>query len=202
MKASFLKRFLAYLVDIVIVVTIIFLIYKIIPTSQKVKNLEVNVAVLNENYLNKQIGAFEYINDYSMLMYDIDKQTIIKIVINFIIAFIYFVTIPFITKGKTLGKLIMKIRIKSNKENLSVFQLFVRALITGGLGYLIANLILIFFVSKNIYAYILLILGLIQLILVIASIFMVIYRKDKKGIEDIIGNTIVEDKDDDEEVEE
>ena len=170
------------------------MIYYFIPETKTVTNLQVDIAVLNENYLNKQIGIGEYINDYSTLMYNLDKERIILILINFIAIFTYFVVVPFFTKGKTFGKYIMGIRIKSNNKKLSLVSLFIRNAIINGLGYLILSFLAILIIPKNLYFYTITILGIIQFILVIASTFMIIYRKDKRGIQDILSRTIVVNK--------
>ena len=73
MNASFIKRLSAYAIDIILVGAIIMLIYYFIPETKTVTNLQRNVAILNENYLNKQINTGEYINDYSILMHNLDK---------------------------------------------------------------------------------------------------------------------------------
>ena len=74
MNASFIKRLSAYAIDIILVGAIIMLIYYFIPETKTVTNLQRNVAILNENYLNKQINTGEYINDYSILMHNLDKK--------------------------------------------------------------------------------------------------------------------------------
>lgn len=194
MKASFIKRLSAYIIDLMFLGAIIMMIYYFIPETKIVTNLQVDIAVLNENYLNKQISIGEYINDYSILMYNLDKERIILILINFIATFTYFVVVPFFTKGKTFGKYIMGIRIKSNNKKLSLVSLFIRNAIINGLGYLILSFLAILIIPKNLYFYTITILGIIQFILVIASTFMIIYRKDKRGLQDILSRTIVVNK--------
>ena len=63
MNASFIKRLSAYAIDIILVGAIIMLIYYFIPETKTVTNLQRNVAILNENYLNKQINTGEYIKE-------------------------------------------------------------------------------------------------------------------------------------------
>ena len=59
MNASFIKRLSAYAIDIILVGAIIMLIYYFIPETKTVTNLQRNVAILNENYLNKQINEVD-----------------------------------------------------------------------------------------------------------------------------------------------
>ena len=194
MNASFIKRLSAYAIDIILVGAIIMLIYYFIPETKTVTNLQRNVAILNENYLNKQINTGEYINDYSILMHNLDKERMILIFINFIAIFSYFFVLQFFTKGKTLVKYILGIKIKPSKEKLTIISLFIRNIIITGLGYLILTLLSLLLIPKNLYFYAITILGIIQLALVIISTFMIIYRKDRRGLQDILSKTTVVNK--------
>lgn len=191
MSVNFTKRMLAYLIDLLFLGSIIIFIYQFIPESKAVTDLQTDIAILNEDYLNQQIETSSYLRDYSNLIYEVDQKQIIFPIINFITIFLYFVIVPFRLHGQTIGKYITKIKIESNKEKLSLFALTIRNFIVNGLGYLILSTLALLFVSKNMYLYMISILGIIQLGLVIASAFMIIYRKDKRGIQDILTNTIV-----------
>lgn len=194
MNASFIKRLSAYIIDITLVGAIIMLIYYFIPETKKVTDLQLDVAILNENYLNKQINTGEYINDYSILMHNLDNERIILVVINFIMIFSYFVIIPFFTHGKTLGKYILGIKIKPNKEKLTIISLFIRNIVTNGLGYLLLSALALLIIPENLYFYAITILGITQFLLVIISTFMIIYKKDRRGLQDILSNTDVVNK--------
>ncbi len=191
MSVNFTKRILAYLIDLLFLGSIIIFIYQFIPELKAVTDLQTDIAVLNEEYLNRQIETSNYLQNYSNLIYDVDQEQVIFPIINFITLFLYFVIVPFLLQGQTIGKYIMKIKIESKKEKLSIFSLIVRNLIVNGLGYLILSFLALLFVPKNMYLYVISILGIIQLGLVIASAFMIIYRKDKRGIQDILTNTKV-----------
>ncbi len=191
MSVNFTKRILAYLIDLLFLGSIIIFIYQFIPEPKAVTDLQTDIAVLNEEYLNRQIETSSYLRNYSNLIYDVDQKQVIFPIINFITIFLYFVIVPFLLQGQTIGKYIMKIKIESKKKKLSIFTLTVRNLIVNGLGYLILSFLALLFVPKNMYLYVISILGIIQLGLVITSAFMIIYRKDKKGIQDILTNTKV-----------
>ena len=70
-------------------------------------------------------------------------------------------------------------------------KLFVRNLIINGLVYLLAVTIGAFIITPNIYFWFISILGIIQVGLVFTSMLMVLYRKDKKGLHDLIAGTWV-----------
>lgn len=191
MKASFLRRMSAYLIDMIFLGAIIVLICSFIPESKSIIKLQSDIAVINEDYLNRQITTSEYLNKYSVLMYKLDNEKIINLVINFLLVSFYFIVLPFITKGKTLGKYIMRIKIEPTDEKLFIWTLFLRNLVINGLGYLLLSFLSLLIIPKEAYIYIITILGIIQFILVISSAFMIIYRKDKRAIDDIISNSVV-----------
>lgn len=191
MNANFTRRMFAYIIDIIFLGAIILLIYQLIPESKTVLNLQKDIALLNEEYLNKQIMTGKYLNLYSIFMYDLDKERIIFLLVNFISIFLYFVILPLITKGQTIGKYLVRIKIHTEKEKLSLLPLIIRNLIVSGLGYLILSAIALFLIPKKMYLITISILGFIQFGLVITSIFMIIYSKERRGIEDILSNTTV-----------
>ena len=80
---------------------------------------------------------------------------------------------------------------KSKDEVLTINTLLVRALILYGIGFNIINLILILLLKKNAFICINTILGYIQYAIIIIIIFMVIFRKDGRGLHDIISGTVV-----------
>ena len=101
------------------------------------------------------------------------------------IVIFYFIIIPIITKGYTLGMYITGIKYEGQ---INIKNLFLRNIITTGILQMIVSLILVYLVNNKIYLTISLFLGIIQLLLVIISAFMISYRKDLKGIQDIISN--------------
>lgn len=192
MKASFKQRMGAYLIDLMVLIGVFCLIYFLIPENAKNAILEQELNLLNESFIKEEIIIGDYFNSYGNIMYELDKNNIINSIINIIILVIYFIIVPFITNGKTLGKYILGIKIKSkDKENVSILGLIIRNLIFNGLIYLLGSLLLLIITKGTTYFIFLIILGIIQIILSLISLFMVIYRKDFRGLHDILSNTKV-----------
>lgn len=191
-NAKLLKRGSAYLIDLIVLGAVSMIIYYFIPEPADTLKLQTTLNKLNDAILSDGIAFKDYIDGYVNIMYNLDKERIIFTVINFATIFIYFVLIPFLTKGRTLGNYIVGIKIKNNKnDKISFLGLFARNFIINGLGYLIVQILLIYLVNPNHYFYILTIFAFIQILLVIISVFMVKYRKDRRGLHDIIGGTVV-----------
>lgn len=191
MKAKFSKRLFAYIIDLIFLGSILMIISYFIPESDKSLELSNQLNNLNESAIKQEISLDKFLGQYANLIYSLDKERIIYNIINLILIFIYFVIVPLITKGITFGNYIMGIKIKSKKDKLTLNALLIRNLIINGLGYTLLSIILLFTFPSNLYFIILSILGIIQFLLVIISCFMIIYRKDLRGLEDIFSQTNV-----------
>ena len=107
---------------------------------------------------------------------------------------IYFVLIPYINKGSTIGKMLFKIKVDKQDGKLKITDLLIRSFIINGNLYLLILLILLPFVNSLLYFTIENILGIMQIIVVIISGFMVLYKKDNLGLHDILTKTVVKER--------
>ena len=190
MKAPLTKRIKAYLIDIIIILIFLGLIGIFYVPDNTLLNDKMNNVTLD--YMSHTINFNEYMTNTSNLMKQIDQNNVILNIINLVFIIIYFVIYPYFNKGKTIEKQITKIEVRavSNKK-ISILKLFVRNLIINGLIYLIAVIICTYIVPDDIYYLVVSGLGLIQIILVLISMFMVLYRKDRKGLHDLLAGTWV-----------
>ena len=86
----------------------------------------------------------------------------------------------------------MKIRVVAlDGTNATMNQLIVRSLIIHFLGYALVALGLIFILNQNYYFLVATFFNLCEYLLVIISIFMLLYRRDQRGLHDIITKTKV-----------
>jgi len=174
MKASLKKRMSAYLIDIIIMLIIlgfISIFYK--PTNETLNN---NLNLLTMQYASGDINFTTYMTDSSEIYKQIDLNNLIINIINAVYIIGYFIILPYFNNGQTIGKKMMSI---------------IRNLIINGLLYLIAVIICSLIVPAQYYFITITTLGIIQIGLILASMFMVVYRKDKKGLHDLIARTWV-----------
>jgi uncharacterized RDD family membrane protein YckC len=184
------KRFKAYLVDIIILVLILTIVSFIVPENQDNKILNNEIVELNESLVRNDISFSQYYNHFSLIAKDLDSNNTTLTLINIFFVIMYFVVYPSFTDGKTIGQRKMKIQIVDfNDEIPSVRQLMIRNLIINGILYMLITLSMLYIVSEEYYFTWVSILGIIQLIIVFYSAYMVIYSKDKKGLQDILSNT-------------
>lgn len=194
MNCNFTKRLSAYLVDMIIV-SILMSIVSIIFTTQNAYKLNEQLLELNEQVINNTSQIETYYNRVSDLALSIDKENFLINIINCAIIVLYFVVLPLYKNGKTIGKKIFKLRIvRDDNEDLTANELIVRNIIINGLLNTLLSFCLVFLLSGFEYFTIVSILAFIQYILVIVSTVMIIVRKDKRGLHDIITKTHVIDE--------
>ena len=189
MKSNTFRRFSAYLIDLMIIGLIFIIIYYFLPQNSEIQNLNHNLAFQNEQLLNHTIRYSEYFHSFSKITYQLDQMNILYSGLNILLISFYFIIIPLLNKGRTLGLYIVGLQIKSNKKSLNIFQLFIRNFVANGLLYLMLSFLFVHFIKNETYFISITILGIIQILLVIISIFMIIYRKDKRGLQDIFSQT-------------
>lgn len=194
MNASFLKRGGAYLIDIALV-SIVMSFISIVFTTQNANRLTEQFLSLNESTITNNEDIMTYYNRVADLTLSLDKENFMINIINCVIIILYFVVLPLYQKGQTLGKKIFKIRIvRDDKEYLGANDLIVRNIIVNGLLNTLLSFCLVFLLSGFEYFTIVSILAFAQITLIIISIFMIIIRKDKRGLQDIITKTHVIDE--------
>lgn len=193
MKTKTYKRVMAYIIDWIIVGIILMLLYYFIPEGHTIHELNHNLREINEQLLKHQMTIETYFKEFSHIAYLLDQERLLHTAINILVICIYFIIVPVLKNGKTVGLYIMSFKIKGN--NLSISKLFIRNFIVNGLFYLITAFLLSYILKDQAYFISITILGFIQIALALTSLFMVIYKKDKKGLQDIFSHTeIIVDK--------
>jgi len=194
MSANASKRIIAYIIDFIFISAILMIVSYFIPKNSNVEFLNNDINNLTEQVLNNEITFESYAREYSIYLSSIDKENVIYNVISVVIMLVYYVIIPVIFKA-TLGKYIMKLEIKNKDgKKLNLYNTFIRSVVTEGMLYSLITIFLVQIVSSKTYLLNLIILGFIEFILVIISLFMILYRRDKRGLHDILSRSIVVDK--------
>lgn len=191
METNFSKRFLAYLIDFLIFMIVTTMIVGLIPSSNKQQELNEQLLKIENSYIENEITIEEYFKEYSNILPNYDKENILLNICNLIFIIGYFVIIPVINDGQTIGKKILKIKILKKEGNLTIKDMIIRNFVTTSLLSLMLSSTIIYLISGKYYFIFTLIINFLQLLLVIISIFMIIYRKDKSGVHDLITNTSV-----------
>ncbi|MEI3529573.1 MAG: RDD family protein [Bacilli bacterium] len=191
-RANFWKRFTAYMIDVLLLWLTLFIIELIIPVSDLYISTDKALTAISENFVTGKISLATFLNGYATLIRIADKEQLFLSLTNVIFILIYFCAIPYFFDGKTIGKKLMGIKIaRKDGECLTLNSLLIRNMVINGLASLLISLVCIFILPGKIYFIVTSIFGIIQILLVIASGFMVLYRKDKRGLQDIFSQTNV-----------
>lgn len=189
-KASLLRRILAFLIDFALVTIVVVAISSLLPKNN---NIDVLNREFNDTVSNMENVSFSVsFNQMALIYKDLDQARIMYSVINAVMIFIYFIFIPYFFDGKTVGKKILKIKtVRNDKECLSLKNLVIKNMIDTGLMYMLFSLMLIYILPGYSYFIFVIVLSILQISLIVASICMIIKRKDKRGLNDILSGTKV-----------
>lgn len=186
------KRFIAYLIDLFILMLILFTISLFVPESRELKKLNNEIVSINEKVVKEEISISQYYHNLSLIIHDIDMENTLISIINAFFIIIYFVIYPFYNNGQTYGQMKLKIKVVDYNNDIPTIQQFmIRNLIINGLLYILLSLSLLYSVSGEYYFTIASFLGIVQLFIVIYSGIMIIYNNDKKGLQDKLSNTFL-----------
>lgn len=184
------KRLRAYLIDLIIVIFLLSMVALVYHPD--ISSYQNKLNELQSNYLIGEIDFMSYIHENSKIMKIIDEKSVILNFLNLLILIIYFVIVPYFSNGFTIGKKFNNIRIKGiKKKKLTLKKLIVRAMIINGLFYFIGVIICSMIITSNYYFYVISGISFIQIIVIIVSIFLMIKRKDKRGLHDVLSKTYV-----------
>jgi len=186
------QRVVSYLIDLILVGIISTLITFWIPESETYKKAIDNQKEYLEQYDNNEIEINEYVDKVYETHFVLEKETIIQSIITVVITFAYFATFAYCNDGQTLGKKLMHIKVTNEDDREAThLQLALRALIINECFFSTISIIMLLFIKSNQYIYTVGLVGIIQSMIVFISLLMIIIRKDKKGLHDILCKTKV-----------
>ena len=193
MKNIVLRRIFAFIIDVIIVSSLVSIISMVIPLSDNYEKLNNELLNVSNQYIKEDIDSKAYLSMVYNIEYDLKKETIPISIISIVVSLLYFAVLPFYNNGKTIGKMLNHIKIKSSDENeLSMNSYVFRSLIINGIFISLCDLLLIFVIkSPKILVISSVVLSYMNLIIIFISLVMIIFTKKKQGIHGIISKTEV-----------
>ena len=198
-KVFFTQRLMAYLVDFLVVYLILALctgiLSALVPTSEKVSNSEKELLEKYEELLKDpdNSNAEKFLDEQKENLYIIGQYSVPQMIIGIIVNIGYFGAFQFMNKGQTLGKKFVKIKVKENNPDKKFTYL--KAIIRAGLTYAVISdacycvIYLVLKPSNFIIPYGL--VGIVAFAFKLATIAMIAFRKDGRGLPDFIAGTQV-----------
>lgn len=189
-----LKRIVAYLIDYLVITLISSaLVYITFINPRYDEYMETSQAYneILQEYYNGELDANELSEQTQALSYELNSNGYVYTIGSIIFTFLYYGVFVYFTKGQTLGKKIMGIKIVSNKgKELKLYNYFIRAFILNGVIFNILVLIAICF-KESTYLTIYTVASNFDTILMIVLFLMILFYKDGRGLHDILAGTKV-----------
>ncbi len=190
-RALFVQRLVAYIIDIVLVSVVASIIAMPFIDSDAISKLNESTSEVIEKYSKGEIDSEAYLSETVNISYQTARKTGIQSLIIVFLEILYFIVYQFYNGGQTLGKKLLKIKIVSVDEQLSMNQIIFRSLIINSI---LLDMILIGFItfaSQSVYYYGTVCFDLIQYIIILISVFMIMFSKSGMGLHDRITHTYV-----------
>ena len=187
MKANTLKRLGAVLIDVVIIILITSVIALVIPTTKTDSYLNQQTE-LTEQLMEGEISLNEATTQLQTITYKIDRANIVLNLLSLVVSILYYGVYQFVKK-QTIGKKVFKIKVAGS--NLTMNTMIIRTLLVYGLFATILNVIAIYVLNQESYFYFSTILNSLYGLFFIITVFMILFREDKKGLHDLIMHTEV-----------
>ena len=190
-KASFGKRFVAFLIDILFVSFIASLICIPFTNVENENKLENEYLKNTQKFFDKKIDVEAYQEIQISYMYNIAKESGLLKIVSVLISILYFGLLQFYLKGQTLGKKLTRICVKSDNRELTINQLVFRSLIVDSILLNIVLFVSMMFMNKGVYYYSAMIFESIQYIVLFVCFIMIIKNKNGKELNDLLFHTSV-----------
>ena len=188
--ASFLTRVCAYIVDMFIVALVASLIALPFTNSTNTEKLDKQLTEVMEQASTGKIDTQTYINELMPLVYQKDRANGVYTIIVVILSIAYFVVYQYYTK-QTFGKKMFRIKLEANKGELTMNQMVIRGMIINNIIFSLIALIFVTFSGEGTYFMANMTLNCLYYLIVLVASFMIIGRKDNRGLHDLVCNTKV-----------
>lgn len=190
-----LRRIGAYIIDYILVflfLTMLLQIRFLNPNYEEYASASNKVqAIIDKAVEEKDIG-FNESDEYKEASYNLQKNSIVPSILTLLVYVGYYCVFAIATHGQTLGKKLFRIKIANSKEEkLRWYQVVIREVILYNILFQGILLMVLVWASKEVYFLISGYTNLIATIIFYSSLLMLILKKDKRTIHDLISNTKV-----------
>lgn len=187
-----LKRIIAFVIDIVIVSLVVSLInlLPLDPYKDKYKDAyeKYNEVVQKSTEDEKN----DYKDEIIELNYEVYKYRTYSSMFSATALILYFGVLPLVMNGQTLGKKIMKLRVVNNNEKkLNFWKYLIRIVILNNIWLSLINVGAVYVVSGVKFYYVTYVISMLSSLIYMLNLIMVMFRKDNRGLHDMVAGTKV-----------
>ena len=180
-KVYFTKRVFAYLIDILLVSFIASILATPFLDAKRVENLSNQATKIVDQLQKNEISTEEYVIQYGNISYSIAREQGIVSIFVILLTILYFV----------VYQILMKIRVESETDELTINQMIFRSFMINSLLLYIIDFIIMLTVAKRSYIFVVMGVSFIQYIVLFICAIMMLFRKDGKGLHDLVCRTRV-----------
>ncbi len=142
-------------------------------------------------YSNQEITLEDYNTEVRNLNYELQKSNISVNIVSFVIIAGYYFVFNYLNSGQTIGKKLCKIKVVEKGERPRLKAIILRGLIIYGILSTLYNIIFVYLFDAKEFSYGYTIVTYLESLFSIICLFMVLYRKDRRGLHDIMAGTEV-----------
>jgi len=190
LKASFIKRLGAFVID----TFMLSIVFALITMGFSIDTSDINkeLTTVLEQYENGEVTIEEYTDKVIDLNYELQKSSFVTNILDIVLYVGYFIVFGYLNKGQTLGKKICKIKVvNGNGDSPSIWSMVIRSLFIYGMFTLLYSVMFVNILNKEIFTYSYVVVNYIEIIFMAIAFFMVLYKKDGRGLHDLMAKTNV-----------
>jgi len=190
-KASFTLRLLAFLIDMIILIVISSILTQGL-ISKKTEKLNDKLQNSITEYTSGEITVDDYMTQVQDITYELQKTSFAANLVETLLFIAYFIVFQFLNKGQTLGKKLIKIKVVNEEDDeANIFQMIIRTLFVDQILINLLLVILVKVLTKSTYMQVYYIVTAIYYLFILVTCIMMLYRKDKLSLHDIMSRTKV-----------
>lgn len=191
-RPYFLKRFAAYLIDMIIVSLLASAISLVFLDNSKYQGETEALMTLTKKYTENEITKEEYTKEFDELNYIMTKDNIGVNIVNIGVSLVYYVVLCYFCHGITLGKYLFKMKIESSKDKkLNMGNYLLRALFVNLILSSLVSVVLVSVLDKASFISIYPKVSNVLTLFLLATVIFMMYRSDGRGLHDMISGTII-----------
>ena len=171
----------------------------------KLDELSTEYSVVLNDYVDKDLSDEDkskitteiqnkFNDKYNDIAYSMTKNNSITKIITILMTIFYFGVIQYVLKGRTIGKLVFRLRVVNKDDNnkpVPLYSYLLRSIIIGELLIIAADLITLYTLNKDGYLTSAGIINTAQYIYEIAFLIVMMMREDQRSIHDLLLGTRV-----------
>ena len=191
-KARFYQRLGAYLVDILVIMLIASVVTTPFIDMKSLDQLDSESTELIQKLQAGEISIKTYYTEAMSISYQMAKVQGLTTLVALFLNVLYYIVFQFYNDGQTLGKKLFRIRVTGYKnKKLNINNYIYRSLIINSLLLDMIVFALIIFGNSTDYFYGYLVIELMDYLLLLVSSIMTIFRRDGRGLHDLLAGTSV-----------